>query len=254
MSEPFFCSYRPGFSAPIDQDICTQCALSWKIAVSEWLSLTAVSLNFIIWPSCVTLTINLLEQMFQMALLLLKKSYCAKLFWNPCTHVNYDPEKLNLCHFIGWPSFVTLTFNLPKQMFKMALLLLKENACAKLFWNPCINVSYGLDILFGCFGLNSPLKQHFSLIGPSPKEREKEEREMIDERKNVQTTPTCTYCKCSRPMPYYYPNQQDAPGTGSLPSSITPPDHPPTTQTSSIYDHFIIWPSSVTLIFNLPNK
>ena len=27
----------------------------------------------------------------------------------------------------------TLTLNLPKQMFQMALLLLKENACAKLF-------------------------------------------------------------------------------------------------------------------------
>ena len=43
-------------------------------------------------------------------------------------------------HFIIWPSSVTLTFNLPKQMFQMALLLLKENAYAKLFWNPCINV------------------------------------------------------------------------------------------------------------------
>ena len=28
---------------------------------------------------------------------------------------------------------VTLTFNLPEQMFQMALLLLKENTCAKLF-------------------------------------------------------------------------------------------------------------------------
>ena len=36
-------------------------------------------------------------------------------------------------HFIIWPSTVTLTFNLPEQMFQMALL-------AKLFWNPCINV------------------------------------------------------------------------------------------------------------------
>ena len=29
---------------------------------------------------------------------------------------------------------------------------------------------------------------------------------MIDESKNVQTTPTRTHCKCSRPLPYCYPN------------------------------------------------
>ena len=33
------------FSDPIDQDIHTQCALSWKIGVSEWRSVIAVSLN-----------------------------------------------------------------------------------------------------------------------------------------------------------------------------------------------------------------
>ena len=33
------------FSDPTDQDICTQCALSWKIVVSEWGSVIAVSLN-----------------------------------------------------------------------------------------------------------------------------------------------------------------------------------------------------------------
>ena len=34
-------------------------------------------------------------------------------------------------HFIVWLSSVTLTFNLPEQMFQI-------NNCAKLFWNPCI--------------------------------------------------------------------------------------------------------------------
>ena len=33
------------FSDQIDQNIRTQCALSWKIVVSEWLSVIAVSLN-----------------------------------------------------------------------------------------------------------------------------------------------------------------------------------------------------------------
>ena len=54
------------------------------------------------------------------------------------------------------------------------------------------------------FGLNGPLRQYFSLYRPSPKEREKE---LIDERKNVQTTPTRTYCKHSRPLPYHNPNK-----------------------------------------------
>ena len=44
-------------------------------------------------------------------------------------------------------------------------------------------------------------------IGPSPGEREgRKKSDMIDERKNVQTTPTRTYCKRSRPLPYSNPN------------------------------------------------
>ena len=49
-------------------------------------------------------------------------------------------------------------------------------------------------------------------------------RERIDESKNVQTTPTRTYRKCSRPLPYCNPNCR-TPGTGSLPSTFAPPDH-----------------------------
>ena len=48
---------------------------------------------------------------------------------------------------------------------------------------------------------------------------------MIDEGKNVQTTPTRIHCKRSRPLPYSYPNI-GSPGSGSLPSTIAPPDHP----------------------------
>ena len=33
------------FSHPVVQDICTECALSWKIVVSEWWSVIAMSLN-----------------------------------------------------------------------------------------------------------------------------------------------------------------------------------------------------------------
>ena len=55
--------------------------------------------------------------------------------------------------------------------------------------------------LVGCFGLNIPLRQYFSLYR-AVSQREGERRERIDESKNVQTTPTRTYCKRNRPLPY----------------------------------------------------
>ena len=59
--------------------------------------------------------------------------------------------------------------------------------------------------LVGCFGFNGPLRQYFSLYR-AVSQREEERGERIDESKNVQTTPTRTYCKCSRPLPYCNPN------------------------------------------------
>ena len=55
--------------------------------------------------------------------------------------------------------------------------------------------------LVGCFGFKGPLRQYFSLYRAVSQREGK--REEIDESKNVQTTPTRTYCKCSRPLPYY---------------------------------------------------
>ena len=40
-------------------------------------------------------------------------------------------------HFDLYLTPMTLTFNLPENMFQMALLLLEDNNCAKLFWNLC---------------------------------------------------------------------------------------------------------------------
>ena len=53
------------------------------------------------------------------------------------------------------------------------------------------------DWLVGCFGFNGLLRQYFSLYSG---------RLPIEESKNVQTTPTRTYCKRNRPLPYYHPN------------------------------------------------
>ena len=90
--------------------------------------------HFIVWPSSVTLTFNLSEQMIQM-------SNCIKSFRNPCINVHVIARTSSIYDlFIIWPSGVTLTFNRPEKMFHMALLLLKEKNFAKLFWNPCINV------------------------------------------------------------------------------------------------------------------
>ena len=70
--------------------------------------------DFFIWPSSVTLTFNLLEQMFQMALLLLKENNCTKLFWDPCINVQVMAQTSSIYdQFIIWPSSVTLIFNLP---------------------------------------------------------------------------------------------------------------------------------------------
>ena len=60
--------------------------------------------------------------------------------------------------------------------------------------------------LVGCFRFNGPLRQYFSLYrAVSQREGEREEKR-IDESKIVQTTPTRTYYKRSRPLPYCDPN------------------------------------------------
>ena len=65
------------------------------------------------------------------------------------------------------------------------------------------NISYWeVGWLVGCFGLNGPLRQYFSLYrAVSQREGERGEKR-IGECKNVHTTPTRTYYKRSRPLPY----------------------------------------------------
>ena len=61
-------------------------------------------------------------------------------------------------------------------------------------------------ILVGCFGLNGPSRQYFSLYrAVSQREGEKETRKDRGEKK-CPNNPTRTYCKRSRPLPYFYPN------------------------------------------------
>ena len=79
--------------------------------------------------------------------------------------------------------------------------------------------------LVGCFGFNGPLRQYFSLYRAVSQREGETKRKMIDERKNVKTIPTRTYCKRSRPLPYSNPNKQDALALEVYPA----PSHHPTT-------------------------
>ena len=84
-----------------------------------------------------------------------------------------------------------------------------------------------LHWLVGCFGFNGPLRQYFSLYqAVSQREGEREE--------NVQTTPTRTYCERRRPLSYCI-QMVGRPGTGSLPSTIAPPDHPRPTLQKTVF-------------------
>ena len=75
------------------------------------------------------------------------------------------------------------------------------------------------------FGVYRPFETVFQSISSRLPKRGRKRRERIEESKNVRTTPTRTYCERRRPLPYCI-QSVGRPGTGSLPSTIAPPDHP----------------------------
>ena len=77
----------------------------------------------------------------------------------------------------------------------------------------------------GCFGFNGPFRQYFILYRAVTQKRRRKRRERIDESKNVQTTPTRTSASAVGPCPTVI-RIVGRPGTGSLLSTIGPPDHP----------------------------
>ena len=84
----------------------------------QFMIFTLVNDHFLVWPSCVILTFNLPEQMFQM------NSY-AKWFLNPFINIGVMAQTSSIYdHFVIWPSGVTLTFNLPEE--QMCQIILKS--------------------------------------------------------------------------------------------------------------------------------
>ena len=56
------------------------------------------------------------------------------------------------------------------------------------------------------FWVKRPFETVFQSISGCLPESGRKRRKRTEGSKNVQTTPTCTYCKRNRPLPYYHPN------------------------------------------------
>ena len=135
-----------------------------------------------------------------------------------------------------WPGhaqfMIILTFIWPlwpwpstywKKMFQMALLLLEDNNCAKLFWNPCINVQNTIRTSSICdhFDLYlTPVTLAFNL----PKKLFQMAFLLLEDN------------NCAKLFWNPCINIQVM------------------ARTSSIYDHFDLYLTPVTLTFNLPEK
>ena len=94
------------------------------------------------WPS------TYVKKIIQMAFVLLEDNNCAKLFWYPWKNVQVMAWTSSIYDYFDlYLTPVTLTFNLPEKMFQMALLLLEDNNCAKLFLKKSMHkcTSYGPD-------------------------------------------------------------------------------------------------------------
>ena len=87
-----------------------------------------------------------------------------------------------------------------------------------------IRVSCKSTMLVGCFGLNGPLRQYFSLYrAVSQREGERGEKGQRRVKMSKQLSPAPT-ASAIGPCPTII-QIVGRPGTGSLPSTIAPPDH-----------------------------
>ena len=95
--------------------------------------------HFDLYLTPVTLTFNLPEKCFKRHFSSSRTTTVQNYFWNSCINVQLMARTSSIYdHFDLYLTPVTL--NLPEKMFQTALLLLEGKNCAKLVWNPCINV------------------------------------------------------------------------------------------------------------------
>ena len=141
-----------------------------------------------------------------------------------CKHTSTCKHKTssNYDHLIIWQSSVTFTFNVPEQIFQMALLLLKENNCQIILKSMHKCRGYGLD--------KPNLWPFYHSIFKCDLDRQSTWTNISNGTATTQEK--LLYQIILKSM---------------LKVEVM-------ARTSSIYDHFIIWPSSVTLTFNMPEQ
>ena len=77
-----------------------------------------------------------------------------------------------------------------------------ESSTPVIFEALFVHLKFGWLVDLGLW----PFETVFQSLSDRLPKRGRKKREKIDEGKNVQTTPTRTYCKHNRPLPYYHPN------------------------------------------------
>ena len=117
---------------------------------------------------------------------ILHSSACAFIRFSNLTRIQTNFASAVICNaYLDWliqPSFLALAT----------------------FLTMSAGVRMGHARLVGWFWFNGPLRRYFSLYrAVSQRERERRRREKTEESKKVQITPTRTYCKRNRPLPYH---------------------------------------------------
>ena len=82
-----------------------------------------------------------------------------------------------------------------------------------------------VGLLVGCFGFNGPLRQYFSLYW-AVSQREEERKEKERREKKCPNNPHPHLLQAQKALALLLSKLVGRPGTGSLPRTIAPPDHP----------------------------
>jgi hypothetical protein len=104
-----------------------------------WLKMVPIPIFIFLselWPLCVTLTLAAGTWTLHATIHLTVVNICAKLYWNPCMHV----EVLLWTNVFQWPLSVTLTFDLEAWFMPATWLLIVGN----------ISTKFSLKFLHGC--------------------------------------------------------------------------------------------------------